>query len=165
MVSLLTEGTESAWYLPHLNCHFLPPYAWLYSYKLSKNSHLPNWVIECQACLLKIVKDESNICIKKILSCLSLAFPSAFDQLHETREKIGASFPFFLQTVKVWLHFQEEILQGWPVSWATVYCWNKSMGEVEESLGLLVMGWGTAAACFSLSGCPVKDKGWVSFPW
>lgn len=38
------------------------------------------------------------------------------------------------------------------------------MGEVEESLGLLVMGWGTAAACFSLSGCPVKDKGWVSFP-
>lgn len=59
---------------------------------MSKNSRLPNWVIECQACLLNIVKDEDNICMKKILS---FTFPSAADQLHETREKMWESFPFF----------------------------------------------------------------------
>jgi len=45
------------------------------------------------------------------------------------------------------------------VSHATVYCCNASVGEVKESLWLLFTGWGTAAACFSLSGCPIKDKG------
>lgn len=40
---------------------------------------------------------------------------------------------------------------------AMVYCWNESMGEVKESLGLPVEGWRYAAACFSPPGCPIKD--------
>lgn len=163
-MSLLTEGTESAWYLPRLNCHFLPPYTWLHSHKLSKKSHSPNWVIECQACLLKIVKDGGHVCIKKILSsfpCFSLLHLTSFMKQGRRYEHLS----HFFTNSEIWWHFQEEILQGWPVSHATVYCWNRSMREVNESLGLLVVGWGTAAACFSLSGCPIKDKGWVSFSW
>lgn len=38
------------------------------------------------------------------------------------------------------------------------------MDGVKVSLGLLVAGWGTAAAYFSLSVHPIKDKGQISFP-
>lgn len=120
----------------------------------AKNFHLPNWVIECQACLLKIVKEEGNICIKKILSCLPLASPFC---IWPDSWKTGDPSHFFLPAVIVWMPFKGEILQGCPKSCTTTYCWNKSVGEVEENLGLFFMGWGTAAAWISL-GVPLRTR-------
>lgn len=143
MVSLLTEGTESAWYLPHLNCHFLPPYAWLYSYKLSKNSHLPNWVIECQACLLKIVKDEGNICIKKILSYLSLAFPFYIWPASWNKGKEEHPSHFFTDS---------ESVTAFPRrNFARLACVMGNSLLLEQEHG---WGWGEpGAACHGMGNC------------
>lgn len=126
-----------------------------------KKFHLPNWVIECQACLLKIVKEEGNICIKETLSCLPLAFPFCiWPDSWKTGED---NSHFILQAVRVWLSFKGEILQGCPMSCAACYCWNRSVGEVEETLGLFSMGWRTAAAWISL-GVPLRTGDGSTFP-
>lgn len=49
------------------------------------------------------------------------------------------------------------------MSCATAYCCNKSVGEVEKTLGLFFMGQGTAAACISL-GVPLRTRDGSVFP-